>query len=474
MSTTTSTTATSADIPEILQPYFTGAGTPGQAGYVPGLLPTAQGVYGRSYATTYQPLADAGLMGAGRVAGLSPAQMELGRQISGMQTPGEFGSAYNYAQTGAQGLSSLMNTQASNVNAPNLQTFQMGPTATVSAPTLENYSMNAAQTGYNPNLQYFQMAAPQTFGESQLKQYMDPYAQNVTDVAKRKAVEDYQRTARQGNLDAVRKGGLGTSGALLAGAERERAIGNTLSDIQARGLEGAYQNAQSQFERDRAAQMGAASQNLQAQLGVQQLGTQTGLQTALANLNADQQARVQNLASQLQTQGLSASQALQAALANQSAIQDTAKQNLQAALGVQQLGAGQSLEAQKANQTAGLQAAANRLAAAQGLGTLAGTTASIGIGRQAADLDRLKMIGAYGDLERATAQQGLDARYADIMRQIGYPEDQIAKMSNVLRGVPMAGGTSTTSTTTPPPSFSSQLAGMGLSGLSLYNLAGKT
>lgn len=65
-------------------------------------------------------------------------------------------------------------------------------------------------------------------------------------------------------------------------------------------------------------------------LQTQQLGTQTGTQTALANLSAEQtalanlsagqQANVQNLAAQLQTQGLNADQALRTALANQQGL----------------------------------------------------------------------------------------------------------------------------------------------------------
>jgi hypothetical protein len=284
------------------------------------------------------------------------------------------------------------------------------------------------------------MQAPQTFGVDQAQQYMSPYAQSVTDVAKRKAIEDAQRTQLAGNLAAGRKGMLGASANLLATTERERALGTQLGDIQARGLEAAYQSAQQQFERDRAAAQQANLQNLQAQLGVQQLGSQQGLQ-----------------AQQL----------------NQAALQEAARQNLTAALGVQQFGAQQSLQAQQANQQAALQAAQQRLAASQGLGGLAATTGQLGVAQQASELDRLKTLGAYGDLERAYAQQQLDARYQEALRQIGFPETQLAGMANLLRGVPLSETMYTTTQTTPPPSFASQLAGLGLSGLSLYNLLGR-
>lgn len=513
MATSTTTVSGQQTIPEILEPYFTGAEG------VPGLLPTAQSLFSQGYSTVYQPVQQAGLLGTGRVAGLSPTQESLGTQIKGMTTPSQFGTAAGYAGQAATGLGSLLNASALTSTAPDLTTFQMAPTATVTAPGLNQYGMSAvqaqyapnapgasmtgAQTSYQPNLTTFQMAAPEQFTMEAAERYMSPYTQGVTDIAKRKAIEDAQRTQLAGNLAAGRKGSLGSSGNLLASTERERQLGLQLGDIQARGLESAYQNAQTQFERDRAAAMGVNQQNLQAQLGVQQLGTQTGLQTALANLNNQQQAAVQNMAAQLQTQGLNAQQALQVALANQqagmtagqqnlaaqlqtqqlgsqqnlqaqqlnqAALQEAARQNLSAALGVQQLGAQQSLQAQQANQQAALQAQAQRISAAQGLGNLAATTGQLGVAQQAADLDRLKTLGAYGDLERAYAQQKLDAQYQDILRQIGYPEEQLAKMANILRGVPLGDTMSTQATTTPPPSFASQLAGMGLSGLSLYNL----
>ena len=86
----------------------------------------------------------------------------------------------------------------------------------------------------------------------------------------------------------------------------------------------------------------------------------------------------------------------------------------------------------------------------------------------------MKMLGSYGDMEHGLAQQQLDARYADTLRQIGYPEQQIAGMSAVLRGTPVSSAQYSSSSLASPPSFTSQLAGAGLSGLSLYNMMGKT
>jgi hypothetical protein len=262
-----------------------------------------------------------------------------------------------------------------------------------------------AQNVTPQQLQQFQMQGPDAFGQAQADQYMSPYMQNVVDVAKRKAMEDAQRGQLQSNLGAGRKGALGSSGQLLATTERERNLGTQLGDIQVRGLQDAYANAQSQFERDRAAQMMAQQRNLEAQLGVQQLGS------------------------------------------------------------------GQALTAQQANQQAALQAAQQRMSAAQGLGSLGAQAGQLGTLTQAADIDRLKMLGAYGELERGLEQQRRDIGFQDVMREIQYPEQRLMGMSSLLRGVPMGDRIGSTTQVTPPPSFLSQLSGLGLTGLSLYNLA---
>jgi hypothetical protein len=58
------------------------------------------------------------------------------------------------------------------------------------------------------------------------------------------------------------------------------------------------------------------------------------------------------------------------------------------------------------------------------------------------------------------------------MTKLNYPITNLETMNNLVRGVPLTQTGTTSSTTTPPPSFASQLSGMGLTGLSLYNMFG--
>lgn len=226
-----------------------------------------------------------------------------------------------------------------------------------------------------------------------------------------------------------------------------------IGSITGQGILGAYMSpymdAVVQQQKDAAirdAQRAQLAQNLAAP----RAGTYGGARQLLATTE-----RERALASQLggiQAQGL------------QSAYQQALGQfNTENQLG---------LTAQQANQQAALQAAQQRMTAGQGLAGLAGTMGQLGVAQQASDIDRLKTMGAYGDLERAVQQQKLDTQYQDFMRQLQYPETQIGGISSILRGVPLSDQTQ--QATTPPPSFASQLAGLGLSGLGLYNMFNKT
>lgn len=145
-------------------------------------------------------------------------------------------------------------------------------------------------------------------------------------------------------------------------------------------------------------------------------------------------------------------------------MQSEADRNLQTKLGsIQSTGMQNAFDAaQKA-----------QIAQAAGYTGLGQTLGQLGTAQQASDIDRIKTQGAYGDLQKATQQQQLDAQYSDLMAKLNYPVTSLETMNNLVRGVPLTQTGQSTTTATPPPSFASQLAGMGLTGLSLYNMFGK-
>jgi hypothetical protein len=231
------------------------------------------------------------------------------------------------------------------------------------------------------------------FTSDAAKQYMSPYMQAVVDQQQAGALKAAREAQLGQNLAAARQGTYGGARQTLLQGQREGTLQSQLNDIQAKGLQAAYENAQAQFERDRSAGMRAS-----------------------------------------------------------------------------EFGATQSLEAQKANQDA-QQAAANlRGTSAANLTTLAGQFGQLGTQQRAAELDTIKTQGAFGDLQRAIQQQQMDAQKQMLIDQAQYGQTQVGQLSNLLRGVPMQSSTQTA--TTPPPSFASQLTGLGLTGLGLYNMIG--
>ena len=426
--------------------------------------------------------------GQERIAGFTPEQQQVQRDILGQQTPGEFGTASGLTQ--AAGLGSLAAGQygpnqfsSQQIGQPNLQQFQMQGPRNVRTQQYGAPQMQAAQTGYQPNLNYFQMEGPQQFGSTQAQQYMSPYIQQALEPQMREAITSARRGQVAQDLGAARQGTYGGSRQLLASMERERNLGQQMGDIQARGMQTAFEQAQGQFNTEQQARQAAQQSNLQAALGVQQLGTQTGMQTALANLDAASQANVQNLAAKLQTQGLNADQAMRAALANQQAQLTTGQQNLSAALQTQQLGAQTGLEALRANQQANLEQQrmdeqSRQFGANLGLqglaqaGQMGQTLSNIGSARSQADQARLGLQTQTAAQQQALQQQYLDTAYQDFLRQRDYPLEMLQQYSSMLRGVPVAPSTSTT-TYAPTPSIGSQLLSTGLGGLSMYNMASK-
>lgn len=334
----------------------------------------------------------------GRAQGITAGQASAA-QLGGAPTA----QAAQFAGPAAVNAQTVNNQR---VNAPNLQNFRMNAATAQYDPRLQQYQMgpaqqvsgqqvladriNAATSQYNPaaSLQQYQMGPAERVSTEKFIQpgtaeaYMSPYIQNVLNTQRREAVraEDIERQKR--GARAVAAGAYGGSRQAIEEAEANRNLQTRLGDIEAAGLQKAYEAAQSQFTSDqaRALQAGTANQqaglttgaqNLAAQLGVQGLGTQAGMQLALANLSNEQQAAVQNAANNLQAQGMTAQQALQAALANQGAGLTVGQQNLAANLATQQLGANIGSQFGLANLSNQQQANAQNLAAqlqTQGLG----------------------------------------------------------------------------------------------------------
>lgn len=293
---------------------------------------------------------------------------------------------------GAQGVASQAMQSAQSGYRPDLEAFQMGPAERVSGYDVNAPTMEAARTSYGQQpLEQYRMEAPQAFGLAQAQQYMSPYIQAALEPQMREAVTSARRAQINQDLGAVRQGTYGGSRQLLAGMERERNLQQQLGDIQSRGMQSAYESAQSQFERDRAAGMTAGQANLNAALQQQQLGTQTGLQATLANLSNEQQAAVNNQAMQFQAQGMSADNAMKAALANQQAGLTMGQQNLAARLGVQELGAQQNLQVAMQNLSNEQQAAVNNQAQQfQAQGMNADNALRAALANQGVDVTRLQ------------------------------------------------------------------------------------
>lgn len=127
------------------------------------------------------------------------------------------------------------------------------------------------------------------FTGQEVQQYMSPYLENVLDVQKSRAVEDFDRLRGSRNARAVQAGAFGGSRQGVQEGIAEEALMRQMGEIDASGRQAAFEQAAQQFGTDRAAQM--ARQQAQAgELERVQTGTeasrQFGAGQGLAALNA--------------------------------------------------------------------------------------------------------------------------------------------------------------------------------------------
>jgi len=126
-----------------------------------------------------------------------------------------------------------------------------------------------------------------------VQQYMNPYMQNVVDIERRKAQEASDQQSAMLSGQAARQNAFGGSGAALQQRALRRDTAQQLSDIQAQGLDRAYQSAVGQYNQGIAGGLQAAG--ALGGLGQQQFGQEMDVTKGLGASGDVQRQREQAL-----------------------------------------------------------------------------------------------------------------------------------------------------------------------------------
>lgn len=246
----TQTTSYQTNIPEYAKPYvetMLGAtqkqlfqGTPTEEGgfNITGFQPYK--AYGGTYdesgkQTSYDP--------SKGIAGFQPMQTAAQQGVADMQVPGQYGQAMDITGAGVRG---AIGTAGQGVNLSGL-----------------GYEAAGAGNRY----------AQQATNPSDMQAYMSPYMQNVVDIQQREAQRQADIAGTQRGAQAVKSGAFGGSRQAIMDAEAARNLAMQKGDIQATGLQSAFQQAQQ-------------AQQYGANLGLQ--GLQAGMQGVGAGIGAQQ------------------------------------------------------------------------------------------------------------------------------------------------------------------------------------------
>lgn len=106
--------------------------------------------------------------------------------------------------------------------------------------------------------------------------YMNPYTNNVLDVQKQRAMQNFQEQQQGRDTQAVQAGAFGGDRRFVQNSLAQRDLNNQLNDINATGLNTAYNTATSLYEQDQ-------GRNLQGQTAnedARRLGANLGLDAA--------------------------------------------------------------------------------------------------------------------------------------------------------------------------------------------------
>ena len=454
------------------------------------------------------------------IAGFQPMQTAAQQGIAAMKLPDEFADA-STGITSAMGATNAYtapkNLGYTSSDATTRDATSSGYTSsdalasTASAAKLGLAPTAAEKTStYAPTLQEYQMGgadkvATKSFTDKgTAASYMSPYMANVLDIQNKELERQAGIAGTQRGAQAARAGAFGGSRQGIENAEANRNLAMMKNANAAQGMQQAYGQAMQQFNAEQGyglqgqianqqAGLTVGQQNLGANLGVQQLKTQTGTQIDLANLANKQQTELANQALKGQyglTQGQfdqganmqTSAQAQQAALANAAA--KSAASQFGAAAGNQASLANSAASNQASLANAAAKNAAAQFGAGQNLAS-AQTAAQYGLAADQLKLQASGQLGALGSQElqaqqgiyglqnqvgaqqQGLEQQKLNQAQLDYANEQQYPLMQLGTMSNMLRGLPMQA--STTNQYQAQPNLLTQAVGAAGTGAALYN-----
>jgi len=295
--------------------------------------------------------------------------------------------------------------------------------------------------------------APGRIGfETSYDDYMNPYADQVTQREKDTATEEYERQRNRNQAQLIASGARGGYREHLDDAMGGAMHQEVLAGIEGKGRQRSFEMAQAQQGRDRQAQMDFQRMNMEASklnqdafMRARELGDSGALRQAQMRMEAG----ATNQQTYQRALELQDTAAMRQAEMQLNALLDYERRNLQ----TQELGYQGWTDTIKQQQ--GLAAASTEM----------GQVAEGNYMRRLAELERA------GVTQREMAQKLMDQSRGDFTSQALYPQQQLNWLMGLLGGVPVA--PETTMMTQPATAgIASQLLGLGVGAAGLGKLLG--
>ena len=441
----------------------------GNAGFQSGQLGQQLGIQGGQYY---------GNMGA--QAGLQGQQSGLLGQQVGMQG----GQYYGGMGAGYGNQAAMLAPQAQGYGAQGANYGNMA--AQIGQMGLEAQGLGRGITAQSQDLAARQAAAGQNYQQmmtdpNAVAAYMNPYAQNVIDIQSEAARRQAAISGENLKSQAARSGAYGGARQYIQEAEADRALQSNLANIQAQGLQNAYNQAiqNMQYGSNLGLQgLAGAQSGLGTALQGGQLGL-SGIGTALQGMQGGMQGAgvgLQGLsgANQLYQTGIQGAGLGLQGVGQQLAGTAQGMQGAQAAM--QGAGVGLSgVDRQLAGTAQGMQGAQTGLQGVQGAqagyglaNTAANSLANIGTQQLGAQTGILELQNSIGATQQQQQQNIINQAIQNFVNQQQAPVQNLATLNALIRGLPMTNTTQTQYQATNPIST---LAGLGLAGAGMYNTA---